>query len=339
MSSTQFIVSVITFAISIIIAVSYLDRSIYSGVVFSFYIAAFTWRSYTRNFCYVRQRPETALAGDLSLAASASITLVAVREVGEWEALQVAFIGLGAAYAGAMIVETSLLSLGTRLTLRWRSLRQYRRVWHQARWMLLGSTTSIVQSQAHSFVVTSTSGTAALAPLAAGQVPFAPMRIVTVALYQVLLPQIVTSIARNDRQSIVRMLGFSTLILGLGVIALGGSIALIWDFVFNHLYAGKYAENEIQWICAGWFLVVLFAATSFGPCAVLNALLHNRLLAIGTVYGSIISVVLALALIYLISPAWSLVGVMAGELFLLIYAVVHVRRELRAWRQTSVRPA
>jgi O-antigen/teichoic acid export membrane protein len=205
--------------------------------------------------------------------------------------------------------------------------------------MLLGSTTSIVQSQAHSFVVTSTSGTAALAPLAAGQVPFAPMRIVTVALYQVLLPQIVTSIARNDRQSIVRMLGFSTLILGLGVIALGGSIALIWDFVFNHLYAGKYAENEIQWICAGWFLVVLFAATSFGPCAVLNALLHNRLLAIGTVYGSIISVVLALALIYLISPAWSLVGVMAGELFLLIYAVVHVRRELRAWRQTSVRPA
>jgi O-antigen/teichoic acid export membrane protein len=339
MSSVQVLIVCATFASSTVVAVFYLERPLSIGVAFGVYVAAFTWRSYTRDFCYVRRKPGIALAGDVTLAVLAFSVLVALGTVTEKQVLHVALYGLGAGYLVAMGVEIILLRLGTRLALRWRSLRQYRRVWHQARWMLLGSTTSIVQSQAHSFLVTSTSGTAVLAPIAAGQVPFAPIRIVAIAWRNVMLPQIVAAVGQNNHGSVVRMLKWTVLGLGLAVLGLGLAVALSWDFVFAHLYAGKYEAELIRWICAGWFLIVLISTVSSMPCAVLNALLQNRLLAIGTVYGSIISVVLALALIYLVSPAWSLVGVMAGELFLLIYAIVHVRRKLRAWRQTLVRPA
>lgn len=336
-STIQFLIVGVALLTSFFLVTVFLDRRLSIGIGFSLYVASIAWRSYSRSFAYARLKPEIALAGDISLAVFSFCTLGAIILAGQPWALHIALFGLGASYIVAMAFETTLLRLGTRLALRWRSLRRYATIWPYASWMLVGSTTSIVQSQAHSFLVTGIAGTSALAPIAAGQVPFGPIRIINAAWHNVVIPEIVSVIGRGDRHGVIRKLWQSTLGLGLLVIMLGAALALSWDFVFAHLYDGKYEEELMRWMCLGWFVIVLLSTISSMPCAVLNALLFNRLLAIGTVYGSLISVASAFALIYLLSPAWSLLGVMAGETFLLIYAIFHLRRKLREWNLSARR--
>jgi O-antigen/teichoic acid export membrane protein len=331
-SSVNLMIVGSVFLISVAAAKFDLNRSLSIDVGFSLYVAAFTARSYSRNFAYARQRPEVALAGDISLAGGSLATFGAVFTLPALLGLHAALYGLSASYFLAMAVEFILLRVGTRLALRRRSLRQYRPIWRQVRWSLLGSTTSIAQSQSHSFLVSSIAGTAALAPLAAGQVTFAPIRVVNAVLINVMLPEVVVAIARNDRTLVLRTLWLLTLILALGVAALGVIVVVAWDFIFMHLYFGKYAEDSMKWICGVWSLIVLCNAISSTPYAILFALLEFRLVALGGMFASIISVSGAFLLTVLLSPTWSLVGVLAGEIFLLIYAVILIQRRMRNWR-------
>jgi O-antigen/teichoic acid export membrane protein len=331
MSSVNVLIVCSVFFISIAAAKFHLDRSVSIDVGFSLYAAAFTARSYSRNFAYARQRPEVALAGDLSLASVSLATLGVVFTMPALLGLHAALYGLSATNFLAMAVELILLRVGTRLALRWRSLRQYRPIWRQVRWSLIGSTTSIAQSQCHSFVVSSIAGTAALAPLAAGQVTFAPIRVVNIVLINVMLPDVVVAIAQNDRRLVLRTLWLLTLILALAVAALGAIVVVAWDFIFMHLYAGKYTEESMKWICGVWFLIVLCGTISSTPYAILGALLEFRLVALGGIFASIISLSGAFILTLLVSPTWSLAAALAGEAFLLVYAGIHIRRKMRNW--------
>jgi O-antigen/teichoic acid export membrane protein len=331
-SSVNLIIVCSVFLISVAAAEFDLNRSLSTDIGFGLYVAAFAARSYSRNFSYARQRPEIALAGDISVAIASLATLGAVFALPQSLSLHAALYGLSVTHFLATAIEFILLRVGTRLALRRRSLRQYRPIWRQVRWSLLGATTSIAQSQSHSFLVSSIAGTAALAPLAAGQVTFAPIRIANVVFVNVMLPEAVVAIARNDRTLVLRTLWLSTLILSLGVAALGAIVVIAWDFIFMHLYAGKYTEDSMQWICGVWFLIVLCSTISSSPYAILSALLEFRLVAMGGVFASIISLSGALILTILLSPTWSLLGVLAGDAFLLVYAVIHLQRKMRNWR-------
>jgi O-antigen/teichoic acid export membrane protein len=238
-------------------------------------------------------------------------------------------VGIAGGNAVAMAIEIYLLRLGVRLRYRPAFLRQYLPIWRHVRWSLLGASTSLLQTQGHSLLVSLTYGPAAFAPLAAGQVIFGPVRLIMSACNNMIIPDVVAAIGRDDHSFVARILQYSTLLLTTLVLALGVAIALLWTDVFDLLYARKYADEPMGMIVAIWCAIVMCGALYFAPSGILQALREYRLLAFATVYGCLISSAVVLILLAWLGPAWSLLGVLAGEAFTAQYAVS------RALRSTS----
>jgi O-antigen/teichoic acid export membrane protein len=172
----------------------------------------------------------------------------------------------------------------------------------------------------------------ALAPLAAGQVLFGPLRILVAVWHSIMQPELVLAIARNDRRAVVRALEMSMLAFGAVVLALGLTIVACWDVVFAHLYATKYAGAPMPGIVAVCLATTLCAVLATPASGVLQTLMQYRVLSLGTVYGSGISLSAAIALLLSLGPTWSLLGILAGEAFALFYNVTVVARILNRWR-------
>ncbi len=222
------------------------------------FISSYAFRTFTRTFAYARLRPPVALAGDLfNIAVASGVLLSEFYLFDRRVALSSALAALAAGNIAAALLETRMLRLGWRITLRRSSLRRYPPIWKQARWSLLGSTTTLMQNQAHSFLVTLVYGPTAYAPLAAGQVIVAPLRILTTAWQSVMQPEIVLAIRQHDRATIRRALKYSALALTCIVVALGATVAWFWDPVFDLLYARKYHEDTMRLIVSLWWAIAL----------------------------------------------------------------------------------
>lgn len=290
------------------------------------FIAGFTARLYTRTFCYARHRPRVALAGDLASISLAALVLLIAARFGSGLSLTVVFLALAAGNFAAMLLEAARLRLGSRLVIRPSSLRRYPGIWRQVRWSLVGSTTTLVQAQAHSFLVTAAYGPAALAPLAAGQVIFGPVRIMMTAWHAVMQPDVVLAIGRKDRRTVMRTLVASAGGLALVVLALGAAIALFWEPLFTLLYAERYAHMPMGWIVAGWCAVTLCTALACAPSGILQTFRQFRPLAFATVYGGLLSLGAAAVLLFTSGPLFTIIGALLGEALM---AILLLRLSLR----------
>ena len=203
LSSVNMAVVVFVFILCVPLLLVFIDKDILVCLVAAGFISALTARGYTRTFAYARQKPHIALKGDLTLVTLALILLFASLLMYGVVSLTMVFVSLATANLVAMVVDIRLLGLGWRLTTRRSSLRRYKPIWREVRWSLVGSTTTLLQSQAHSFLVTSFFGPAAYAPLAAGQVIFGPVRIMMTAWTFVMQPEIVLALRGRARTKIL----------------------------------------------------------------------------------------------------------------------------------------
>jgi O-antigen/teichoic acid export membrane protein len=82
-------------------------------------------------------------------------------------------------------------------------------------------------------------------------------------------------------------------------------------------------------IVAIWCGIFVCGAFCFAPSGILQALREYRALAYGTVYGSLISSASVLVLLSVVSPEWSLLGVLMGHMFNAQYIVSRALRSTR----------
>jgi O-antigen/teichoic acid export membrane protein len=290
------------------------------------FIAAYAARMFTRTFAYARQRPDVALRGDLSSIFVASTSLAAVAHSAVGLTLPAVLLAIASGNTVAMAMEIYLLRLGLRLRYRPAFLWQYLPIWRHVRWSLLGASSSLLQGQAHSLLVSLTYGPAAFAPLAAGQVIFGPVRLIMNACHYVIIPDVVAAVCRDDHYVVARILKYSALVLTILVLGLGVVVALLWTDVFDLLYVRKYADEPMGMIVAIWCAIVVCSALYFAPSGILQALRKYRLLAFGTVYGCLISSAVVIILLTSLGPEWSLLGVLAGEAFTAQYTIARANR-------------
>jgi O-antigen/teichoic acid export membrane protein len=331
LGSVHVVVMVGILLVSVAISQLVVHRSAVVDFGFSLFVSCFAARSFSRSYAFARQRAEVVLAGDLVLLVTSAAALGIAYFVAGMLSLGSVFYALSASYLLAMCIDLHLQRLPLRVAMRRRTLRLYLPIWRLVRWSLLGSTTTNLQSQAHSFLISSIAGPAAFAPLAAGQVPFGPIRIVNTVWQYVMQPEIAIAIARNDRRMVTRTLYWSMTAMGMFVVVFGLAITLAWDIVFDLLYADKYADSPMGWILSGCFAIALCAALYAAPSGVLQTLLRYRSLALGSMYGSLISIFGTILLTTLYGPVWSLLGILLGEAFFLVYAVIYVESALRYW--------
>jgi len=292
------------------------------------YVSTFCLRHYWRVFAFARGRPEVALATDLlyvaiGIAALGAITLATNGSFG----VDLAFAVLAVVNVTSMFGLGRSLAIGIRLPLRRFMPATYRRVWDECGWGLLGVITTAVQTQAHSFVVSSFAGPAAFAPLAAGNALFGPMRMTVVAWQMVARPDFAAAIARNDEARVWRSIRVSTALFLAGnaifIVCLYG----LWDHIESHLFRQKYAGQPMFLIVALWGAIATVTAVRGVLSGAMQAFHAFRPLAMSTVYGGGLSLAVAVALFFAFDPAASLIGVLAGEIFTLAYLVrLNVRR-------------
>ena len=300
-----------------------------AGLLFAVFVCATTMRNYSRCLAFAKQRPDVALKGDLCLV-TASVAFLTLALLGDGPPpLASVFAALAAANLITATWELLLLDTPLRLRVSRSTLRRYRRIWADARWALLGSSTTIVQAQAHSLLVTLAAGPEAFAPLAAAQVLFGPVGVAINAVQNVMRPELAATIARGNRKAVVVASVVSTALLAGAVIAFGAILAGAWPWVADALYTQKYHAQPMAGIALGCGVVALCRAVYTQPSSVLQALRRFRTLALGTIGGAVLSVLGVIVCLVWLSPAWSLAGICCGEAFFAVYAC---RRAIRGVR-------
>ena len=183
-----------------------LSASMSTAITMALVTATWTIRHYARSLAFARCRSEAAFFGD-ALYGALGVLVVAVAWA--WRddptRLHVALLSL----AAAQFVSTQLIcrALGAPIYVRLRSrtLRTYyQRFSSLTRWSLVGVVTTVLQTEAHSFVVTALMGPAAYAPLAAGFVLFGPVRTAVNAWLMVMQPELANAVAERSRTTVVR---------------------------------------------------------------------------------------------------------------------------------------
>lgn len=289
------------------------------GISVASFIAVYSARHYSRSTGYARMRPLVTASGDASYVISGVIIIACLYLTTEKLSISHVLFALAAANLCAMLNERiRLQGLGK----RWLALSKvtsYGVVWAQSRWALIGSLTTLFLAQAHSVIITSTNGPNAYAPLAAGFVLFGPVRVALLTWQNMVKPELAVDLSKSRHSAVRRQMKITTIAMVAAVFALGFALWVGWPYIYEFLYAEKYADQPMTFIVSLWFITTVFAASYNAPAAALQAMRDFRVLAVASIYGAIISGVLVSILLYLYKPEMTLFGILIAEIFMSMY--------------------
>ena len=299
-------------------------QTLMAGLVF---VLAYLGRQYTRSFGYSRFDITSVLIADVVYVSAGAILILArtfsTSSLGVVDVLLI----LALANLVATLFELSRLLPVSRWSLDFLKTRfddvtdAYAPIWQKSQWALIGAVTTVIVSQAHSIIVTLAKGPAAYAPLAAGFVIFGPVRVIFTTIQNVIKPEMSRAIASGNAAGALRQTILASSISLIAVSFLVLATWLAWPLLDQWLYAEKYADAPMRSIVFLWAGITLISAAQNGPFAALQSLKEFRQLALATVYGSILSLVLVALTLAFYPVHYSIVGIMAAELFVVIWVV------------------
>lgn len=282
---------------------------------------AYLARQYSRSVGYARFDVTAVLLGDMMyvVTGTALFSLLLWHDI----SLTVFDVFTVLTIANALGVLTELARLPTPiplLSLR-HALRDYRPIWFQSRWALVGAVTTVLVSQAHSLIVSGLEGPAAFAPLAAGFILFGPVRVVFMTIQNVIKPEMALSIAQGQSKAAARQMIMVSVISVAAIATLSVLTLLGWPLLDELLYQDQYSDAPMRDIVLLWAAITLIAAVQNGPFAALQSLKAFKSLALATVYGSILSVSLVTLAVLTLPIHLSILGVLSAETFVAIWVV------------------
>lgn len=285
------------------------------------FVVAYLARQYSRSFGYSRFDVIAVLYGDMTYVTIGVVILSGVMFMGiPITAIEV-FTALTVANLIAVLLEVGRLPTPITLQPIQQAFSHYTPVWTQAKWALVGATTTVVVSQAHSVVVSLLKSPADYAPLAAGFVLFGPVRVIFNTIQNVLKPEMSLAISQDRPQDAKRQMILAS---SLSVIAVAGLLLLTmlaWPLLDQWLYSEQYSEAPMKQIVLIWGAITLISAIQNGPFAALQSLHAFRELAMSTIYGSALSLTLVTLLLFAAPIQWSIAGIFVAEGFVAVWVV------------------
>ena len=280
--------------------------------------ATLTCRWFARCFAFVKGRSGAAIASDFTYAGA----LVA---------------GLGALFFGhritfpagaAMLLAAALLGLvpfgpaffrDQIASIRQGRLRAYGAIFRDlTRWSLFGVILTELTVNAHAYLVTFISGPGPFALLAVGQILMRPASLVQSALPDLERPRMTCAIAVKDRETLARMLrDFRAALLAvwLATVALATAILILAP----HLLLKKgYAQHDVLLVTLITALIMLVRSFRTPPATFMQAAGEFKALVGIGLYTSVISILLTLGFLVTLGPIASLLGILTGEIVILM---------------------
>lgn len=288
-------------------------------VCIAVFVAIYAARQYSRSFGYARLRPLVPATGDVTYMVSGIIMMSLLFLLKESPGVGSILLVLAAANLFAIIVENLSLH-GSEVLKKFRaSVQGYNHIWQQSRWALAGAVTTLLMGQAHSLLIVQSHGPASFAPLAAGAVLFGPVRVALMTWQNMVKPEMAVALSENRTEAVRNQIRRTSILMMLALVLVGLTLAMLWPWISSLLYARNYAEEPMAWIVAAWALITLCSASYTPTSAALQALKDFRVLALGSVYASVIALISVGILLYLYSPEMTLAGILLAELFMAIF--------------------
>lgn len=286
------------------------------------FVIAYLARQYSRSFGYSRFDVIAVLYGDMTYVGIGVVILSGLLLLGIPITAVEVFTALTVANLIAVMLEVGRLPTPISLQPLKQALTQYRPVWSSAKWALIGATTTVVVSQAHSLVVSLLKSPADYAPLAAGFVLFGPVRVIFNTIQNVMKPEMSLAISQERHQDAKRQMILAS---SMSVVAVAGLLLLTmlaWPLLDHWLYSEQYSEAPMQQIVLIWGAITLVSAVQNGPFAALQSLRAFRALAISTIFGAGLSLALVSILLFTAPIQWSIAGIFVAESFVAIWVVL-----------------
>lgn len=280
------------------------------------FVAVYSARHYSRSAGYARLRPLITASGDTTYVVSGVLIIIALVLTSDELAIGHVLLALAAANLCAMLVERARLHGFSKRWFVIAKINNYRYVWEQSRWALIGSLTTLFLAQAHSVIITSTNGPNAYAPLAAGFVLFGPVRVALLTWQNMVKPELAVDLSKSRQLAVRTQIKNTSILMIAAVVALGLCLWLGWPWIYKFLYAEQYADQPMALIVGLWSIITVFGASYNAPAAALQAMRDFRVLAMASIYGAIISGVLVSLTLYLYKPETTLLGILAAEVFM-----------------------
>jgi O-antigen/teichoic acid export membrane protein len=303
-------------------------------------VGLWTLRSHIRMVMFARHMASAATVSDVSYTVS-GIGFIALSIWLHADGAQATSALWGLAAANLLAIAVALRSLGKRIRVSFRRAvwRRYRAIWPDIAWSVFGTTTWNIQSQGLTFLVAAIAGPAAYAPVAAGMLLFTPLRPAVNAFINVFRTDFVVALTEGRYRSLNVTLHAVCGVIVLACIAVGCGIWLIWPFLDVYVFAGKFAGASMPLIVALSGLSAVAYLTYNVPLALIQAAGHFRPVALATTLGGIVGLCTVSLLLYVTSVAWSLAGVVAGEMACGVYLWIAAQGILRQRIALAWRPA
>jgi O-antigen/teichoic acid export membrane protein len=306
-------------------------------------VGVWTLRNHIRTVMLARHMAAAATVSDISYTVS-GIGFIALSIWLHPNGAQAtsALWGLAAANLLGIVIALRAFGRRIRISLRRSIWRRYRAIWADVAWSLFGTTTWNVQSQALTFLVAAIAGPAAYAPIAAGMLLFTPLRPAMNAFVNVFRTDVVRGLAQGRFRELNVALHAVCGVIVLACMAVGAGIWLIWPYLTAYVFAGKFSGASMPLIVTLSGLVAVAYLTYNVPLALIQAAGHFKPVALATTLGGIVSLCAASVLLHVTTVAWSLAGVVAGEIACGVYLWIAAQGILRqrtapAWRPAEVR--
>lgn len=290
-----------------------------AGLAAGAFIGLYMFRSYLRIVLLACKAPRIAGLSDLVYAAigllSLSVSVYAAPSV----SLAQAFMALALGHGCGIAISYVALRRPLRLTLRASLWRRYRAVWRKLAWSLTGVTTNTLQGQGMTLAFAMLVGPARFAPIAATLVLFAPLRIPTNALTNMVLAEVTELLAKGQAAQASRIVMRSTAIIAAGCLAYGAAMLLALPMIERHLFKGRFDHEPMHWIAAGVFAAMLVSLLYAIPRAYLEACGAFRTIAWGSASAFLIGACIMIPVLLTMPSAFALLGLIASEAYILVW--------------------
>jgi O-antigen/teichoic acid export membrane protein len=284
------------------------------GIAGGAFVGAWALRGHVRTAVFARGDPTPVAIGDATFGCIGVAGFAGLVMFGGGPPRTAVFLLL----AGANVLGIAALLIAARrrprLSLRRTVRRRYTALWRQLAWSGGGVTLTNLQGQGVVLVVSAMAGPAAYAPIAAILVMFTPLRIIAAAIANMMQPDLSPHVARGERAVVWRQAVIWTLILACGSLIYGAAVLAGLPF----LRAKAFAATSLPVLGA---LAWATATASMGyvmPRIVLEATGSLRGLALVTGISGVIGMMSVAAILTVAPSAWSLLGMLASEMCVLV---------------------
>ena len=280
--------------------------------------ALLTYRWFARCFAFVKGRAGTAIASDLTYAASLVAGLGLLLS-----SRHLAF--LPAACLLPVAAATGILPFGAEFfrdqvaSLTEGRLGDYRAIFRDLTcWALFGVILTEFTVNAHAYLVTFISGPGPFALLAVGQILMRPASLAQGALPDLERPRLTRAIMAGDGEKLAGMMRdfrLALLAVWLGTAALAAAILIFMPHV---ILKRGYPQHDALLVTFITAVIMLVRSYRTPLATVMQAAgAFKGLMGIG-VYSSAISITLTLALLLAFGPIASMLGILTGEIVILL---------------------